>query len=194
MTRRSAHRPSSPVRSNAPGPALRRRALAVSLLAPSLLVAGCSNTKDYPSLSIRPVETSLQARPAPSQSEAAPALPSADADLTTRLDGLLAVARAANASFLEKRPEAERAIARAGSRASDSWSAAQVALSDLERSRSNAMTALADLDQLYVAARDEAPNAPSPKALTIATARDQVNGWVADQDAVIATLGKRLGA
>ncbi|MBT0669937.1 hypothetical protein HT136_16345 [Novosphingobium profundi] len=160
---------------------------------PSLaLLAACSSTGTYPSLAIREVETRMQAQPAKADAEAAPALPSPDADLTTRLDGLVAVARSANTRFAQKRPAAERAVAASGNRASDAWSAAQIALADLESSRSAAMTALADLDQLYFAARDEAPLETSPKAEAIAAAREQVQGWIADEDAVITKLSGRL--
>ncbi|MCJ2183151.1 hypothetical protein MTR62_10670 [Novosphingobium sp. 1949] len=165
------------------------------LLALPLLSAACSTSADYPSLSLRKAETQMRAQRAASDNAAtAPALPSADTNLTTRLAGLVAVARQADASFARQRPVTERAIAAAGAPASDSWSLAQVALSQLQSSRSSAMTALADLDQLYVDAREESPVTPSPKAEAIATARDTVAAILAEQDSTLDTLSARLGA
>jgi len=67
-----------------------------------------------------------------------------------------------------------------------------VALSDLQASRSAAVTALAELDQLYVDARAANPEQVSPSAAAIGTARDQVDGWVQSEDAVIGRLNGRL--
>ena len=50
------------------------------------------------------------------------------------------------------------------------------------------MIALADLDQLYAAARIEGSDATA-----IAAARDQVTGWIGEEDRVLASLRGRLG-
>lgn len=50
------------------------------------------------------------------------------------------------------------------------------------------MIALADLDQLYAAARIEGSDASA-----IAEARDRVIGWIGDEDRVLAVLRGRLG-
>lgn len=176
------------------------RSLAVRPLARTLpfalpvLLAGCSTADGYPSLDVRPAEVALRARPAPSASEAPPQLPSPGTDLTTRLKSLLALAQSADATFEQKLPAARKTIAAAGPAASDSWSRAQVSLSELQSSRSSAMSALAELDELYVAARDEAPTDLSPKAQAIATTRDQVSAIITAQDKVLAQLGAGLGA
>lgn len=164
------------------------------LIGALLATAACSTANTYPSLAQREVER-VGGSAAPAGGEAgppAPVQPPASADLVTRLDGLVAMAREAERQFQSNRPAAERAVASAGERASDSWSAASVALARLESSRSSAMTALADLDTLYADARDKAPLGESPSTAAIGAARAQVSGWVDGQDRVIAALDARL--
>ncbi|WP_288484143.1 hypothetical protein [uncultured Novosphingobium sp.] len=158
-----------------------------------LMLAGCAGSAEYPSLAIRDVErVQGSASPAPDAADAIPALPPASADLTTRLAGLVETARQSHTRFQSRQAATERAVAAAGATASDSWSSAQVALSDLQTSRSGALTALAELDQLYVDERAAHPEQVSPAAATIATARDQVNGWVSAETSVISRLEARI--
>lgn len=174
---------------------IRAKASLLPVLLP-FMAAACSTTGNYPSLEQRDWERiSGTAKPAPGQEgPATPALPPASADLTTRLDGLVAVARAADQQFQTDRPAAEQAVAKAGAMASDSWSTASIAIARLESSRSKAMVALADLDTLYVDARTAAPLEQSPSAKAIATAREQVSDWVAAQNQVIASLNAHLAS
>ncbi|KTR83951.1 hypothetical protein NS277_05870 [Novosphingobium barchaimii] len=165
------------------------------LIVPStlLMLAGCAGSAEYPSLAIRDVErVQGSATPAPDAADAIPALPPASADLTTRLAGLVETARQSHTRFQSRQAATERAVAAAGATASDSWSSAQVALSDLQTSRSGALTALAELDQLYVDERAAHPEQVSPAAATIATARDQVDGWVSAETSVISRLQARI--
>ncbi|MGJ0239106.1 hypothetical protein ACQEPB_11400 [Novosphingobium fluoreni] len=158
-----------------------------------LMLAGCAGSAEYPSLAIRDVErVQGSASPAPDAADAIPALPPASADLTTRLAGLVETARQSHTRFQSRQAATERAVAAAGATASDSWSSAQVALSDLQTSRSGALTALAELDQLYVDERAAHPEQVSPAAATIATARDQVDGWVSAETSVISRLEARI--
>lgn len=158
-----------------------------------LMLAGCAGSAEYPSLAIRDVErVQGSATPAPDAADAIPALPPASADLTTRLAGLVETARQSHTRFQSRQAATERAVAAAGATASDSWSSAQVALSDLQTSRSGALTALAELDQLYVDERAAHPEQVSPAAATIATARDQVDGWVSAETSVISRLQARI--
>jgi len=169
-----------------------RAALSAPLIACVLLCA-CAGSTDYPSLAPRDVErVEGSATPTAGNPDAIPVLPPASADLTTRIDGLLAAARKAHANFTAKQSGAERAIAGAGAVASPGWTTAEIALSDLQAARSGAVTALAELDHLYVDARAANPEQVSPSAAAIGAARDQVDGWVASEDAVIARLGSRL--
>lgn len=171
-----------------------RRVALVSLLAPVLLLGACSTPGSYPSLAVRNVErVNGNAGAAPgTATPPPPALPPASADLVTRLDGLVAVARDADRRFQAERGAAERAVAASGARGSDSWSSASVALARLESTRSQAMAALADLDTLYADARDQAPDDESPSAQAIAAARTEVAGLVAAQDTLIERLSARV--
>jgi hypothetical protein len=169
------------------------RAASLTPLAAAVLLQGCAASSDYPSLAVRPVErVEGSGTPATDTADAIPTLPPASADLTARLSGLVDVARKAHTSFEAKQSATERAVAASGARESDSWTSAEVALSDLQTSRSAALTALAELDQLYVDERAAHPEQVSPIAATIATARDQVDGWVSAETVVISRLGSRL--
>lgn len=157
------------------------------------LLAACAASPDYPSLARRDVErVEGSATPAEGNVNAIPDLPPASADLTTRLAGLVDAARKSHSSFEGRQAAARRAVAAAGAARSDSWIAAQVALSDLQTARSGALTALAELDRLYVDERALHPEQVSPAAAAIATARDQVEGWVTAETELIAQLAARL--
>jgi hypothetical protein len=162
-------------------------------LAAAVLLPACAASSEYPSLAVRPVErVAGTGTPAADTADAIPALPPASADLTTRLAGLVDVARRAHNGFQAKQSATERAVNAAGARLGDGWTSAEVALSDLQTSRSGALTALTELDQLYVDERAAHPEQVSPTAATIATARDQVDSWVSAETAVIDRLGARL--
>lgn len=157
------------------------------------LTAACSTAGNYPSLAVRDVERVRgSASPAPAEATPLPSPPPASADLTTRLEGLVAMAREADRQFQASRGNAERAVAAAGTVPADSWSTASVALARLENARSAALVALADLDTLYVDAREDAPLEETPRSMAIAAARGQVEGWVSAQDEVIGRLAGRL--
>lgn len=175
------------IRANDTVSTVRRLALLLPLLA-----GACSSVGDYPSLALRDVERTGSMMPVEAEPVPQPAPLPPSADLMSRLDGLVAMARGANATFAANRPAAERAVAAAGSVTSDSWSTAQIALSSLQASRSSAMVALADLDRMYVDARDEAPLEETPTTRAIAAARDEVGALVANQDQVIAALAAQL--
>lgn len=169
------------------------RAAPFSALAAAVLLQGCAASTAYPSLGIRDVErVQGSASPAVGTADAVPVLPPAGADLTTRLASLLDTARKAHAGFQSRQAGAERAVGAAGASGSDSWTAAQVALSDLQTARSGALISLAELDRLYVDERAAHPEQVSPTAATIATVRDQVDGWASAETAVIGRLETRL--
>lgn len=165
----------------------------LSILGTSLLLAGCAASTDYPSLTVRDVErVQGSGTPAAGDVDVLPTLPPATADLTTRLTGLVDAARKAHDRFTSRQPAAERAVGAAGAARSDGWTAAEVALSDLQTSRSGALTALAELDRLYVDERIAHPEQVSPTATAIGAARDQVEAWVSAETAVITRLDGRL--
>ena len=185
-----ANRKASPKAARTLAPMQPLGALALGMLA--LGLSACSTAGSYPSLSYRAVERS--AMPAAAEPTPPVQLPPPTADLTTRIDGLVAAARDADKQFAAKRPAADRAVAAAArsSRTSDAWISAQVAVAALQSSRDSAVAALADLDSLYADARQAEPVDESPSALAIDTARSQVQGLVNTQNDVITGLDARL--
>ena len=176
--------------------------LVTAAMAASL--AACSTDKEgYPSLARRPAEQISGAdrvcpveritgiaepvtpAPPPPQVSVPPS-----PDLMNRLAGLVDQARSAHSRFGAERGRTEALVsAGAGTPvASESWSIASVALAGLESARSDAMVALADLDQLYAATRIEGGDSTA-----IAAARDQVDAWVAEEDRVLTDLKERFG-
>lgn len=174
------------------------------------LVGGCTSADGFPSLARRPAETATWATAGTAQAGAtgsdritgsAPAAsPAPDttvtqtpvsADLATRLAQLRESARAAHDRFAGKRTRAAQLVtaARGTAVASEAWAVATVAVAELESARSDAMVSLGELDRLYVAERIDGGD-----GVAIAAVRDQVTAWVADEDAVLADLGGRLGA
>ena len=167
---------------------MKRAPTSLAATALALALAACAADQDaYPSLARRDVERAASAEPAPIPP--APAQP-ADPVLAPRLDQLIDRAGKAHERFAARRGRAEQLTSSAlGSAiASESWAVASVALADLESTRSEAMIALADLDQLYAAAR-----IGGTEAGAIAEARDRVMGWIGEEDRVLATLRDRLG-
>lgn len=154
-------------------------------------LAACSSAGTYPSLAYRPVERAMPVAPDPSATVAP--LPPPSADLMTRIEGILTTAGQADSAFAAKRPAAERAVSSAGSKGSDSWLNAQVAVSTLQASRDPAIAALAELDTMYATARDAAPEQESPSARSISAAREKVQSQVDAQNATIAGLDTKLG-
>lgn len=169
--------------------------LSLSLLASLATLAGCATGGDYPSLALRDAERVRgSAAAAPSEAQAPIVLPPPGTDMVTRIDGLLAAAREAHAGFERKQAATRRAVsaARGASVASDGWISAQVALADLQSARSGVVTALAELDSMYVDARAAEAATVSPTAQAIATARDTVEAWVAQENEAIASLSGDL--
>lgn len=157
------------------------------------LLAACSTPDGFPSLDRRPGEIALTAQPAPADPAPVATPIPLDAGLTTRIAALVKMARDADDRFSARLEDSRRTIAAAGRPASDSWSAAQVALSELQGTRARTMTALADLDELYFEARGDAPVELSSQAQTVASAREEVSALIVRQDRILAELSGRLG-
>lgn len=153
-----------------------------ALLAALLALTGCAATADnYPSLAIRDAErvSGTMAVPAAPPAALPPAPPSAD------LAALLAAIRAGHTRFAAQTGATQRTVAAARGAAvgSDSWSAAQVAVADLEGERSQVMIALADLDRLYASA-----SVAGADVTAAAAALAEANALVAQENAEIARL------
>lgn len=120
----------------------------IRFLVPALiLLSGCAGTNDFPSLNPRPIEREagrlLDESPRP-KAAPAPSDPARAAQIAALIDTVMASAPA----FDEAYARAEALTARAGPRESESWIAAQMALSALERTRGPVRQALGDLDAL----------------------------------------------
>ena len=159
-----------------------------------LSCAACSTTEAdsrYPSLAIRDVErVEGTFEPVPTRTLDVPVVETGlTGSLDQRLTGLLDQAGAAHEAFLASVPAAQRRVAAASGAAigSDSWAAAQVALADLDASRSLAAIALGDLDILYAAAEVQAEDVSAIEA-----ARSRVIALVGEEDAVLARLRSRI--
>lgn len=165
------------------------------LLAAAVSLTGCAAAKDYPSLDRRAAErVTGSARPATPEPPPAPP-PPASRELTTRLAQLVEQARAAHQRFADRRGTAERLVAAGGGAAtgSEGWAVATAALSDLEATRSEAMIALAELDQLFAAESVAAAETGHRAGVeAIAAARDQVIALVGQEDTVLAALRGRM--
>lgn len=179
--------------------ALARLALSTqvsAILLSALLLSGCASRSDFPSLALREAErVGGSAEPAPAVSPAPTPPPAPSGTLTQRLAQLVEQARTAHARFGERRGAAERTIgAGGGAVGSESWAGASVALATLESARADAMIALAELDEIYAESAVDAGDAGNPADRDAAeVARNEVQGWVAEEDAVLDRLRGRVG-
>ncbi len=168
----------------------------IAALTAIAMLGGCSSDKaGYPSLARRPAEQAAndpaQAMPAPAP---LPAFGPAPAELTARLDTLVANARAAHERFRSRSARAEQLVGSASGSAvaSEAWAVATVALADLESARSDAMVALADLDALLAADQVDHAVSGGGNASSIAAARDKVIAMVGEEDTALASLRGRM--
>ncbi|HEY9553501.1 MAG TPA: hypothetical protein VIR62_07875, partial [Allosphingosinicella sp.] len=123
-----------------------------ALIAMSALVGGCAAQGSFPSLAPRAVERDFAGgdqpvppclggaeavEPAPTPS---PAPAGADPMLVSRLSQLRAAANEGDRAFGEAAAKAGTAVAEAGDAGSESWIAAQVAVSEAEMARTPTVT------------------------------------------------------
>lgn len=175
---------------------MNRASLSLNAAALALALTGCATASDYPSLARRPAEriTGSAEVAAPSPAPSPPPAPPSP-QMAGRLAQLVEQARAAHAKFAARQGEAERLIGAASGSAvgSESWSVATIALADLESRRSEAMVALGELDAIYVGEAVQATETGEPgNADAASAAHAQVNGWLAEEDAVLDRLRGRL--
>lgn len=165
------------------------RPIVLLLIAATLPLGACaSGQESFPSLARRPIERISAAAPVAATTDVPPPAPPSAAVLN-QIDLALAQARDADASFRQHENRTRQLViaARTATIASEGWSVATIAVSDLESSRSNAMIALADLDALYAKAR-----VGGEDTIAIGAARDQVIATIRQQDAVLADLKAAL--
>ncbi|HEY7810148.1 MAG TPA: hypothetical protein VIA98_07195 [Allosphingosinicella sp.] len=122
-------------------------------LAAALLTAGCAASGSFPSLAPREVEA-IYAAGDPLQS--APDAPDRGG-LSGRLGGFSAAAAEGSGAFERALAAARPVVARAGGRGSESWLAAQQAVSWVEAARAQTSRAVADLDEYVLAEARKGP-------------------------------------
>ena len=154
-----------------------------------LLAAGCSSTPgSEPSLAPRAAEAIDPRLPIPDVAPSGPV----NAELAQRLEALMATARAGVPQFNVQESEATRLSAAAGPMASESWIAAQQALSRLVEQHGVTTRAAADIDAL-AANRLEGQHWIRPADReAIAAAAAAVGSINDDQSAAIARLTSQL--
>lgn len=165
----------------------RLRTIPILAIAALSLAACAKDAGEYPSLGRRPAERVTGTLPVETPTTQSPA-PTDPATLGT-LDSLLAKARDGHQRFVDKQARTRSLVGAASGAAvaSESWSVATIALSDLESSRSAVMLAMADLDALY--ARAVVDGQPVGD---IAAARNTVQAMINDESQVIAALKAQL--
>jgi hypothetical protein len=156
----------------------------------ALPLAACAPSGSYPSLAPRPGELGVPETARPPE-QAAPVPANVDAKLAAQINTLVAQAQAGQAAFDAALPGASARVAGAGSAESESWIAAQEALSQLESARTPAPVALSELDKL---ARERSDGGAVADLAAIDAASDRVRALVDRQDAEINRLNGSLAA
>ena len=116
---------------------------------------------NYPSLNPRPIEAKaagLLTEPAPQAANVQPAT----ADVSAKINAAMSAAQRGDAAFNAALAGARSAVRGAGASGSESWIAAQMAVSQLETSRAPVKASLSDLDSLLRAALAGPPSEDLP--------------------------------
>ena len=160
------------------------------LLLPLAMAACSAPSVPTPSLAPRVAEAIDPRVPIPN----APAIGEVDPVLSARLAQLVDEARAGNQDFAAAAAEAERLVAAAGGPASESWIAAQQALSAMVAARGRTARAVSDIDAL-AAERVMASGGISPANHgAIEAAASEASMIDQRQAAVIDSVQARLGS
>ena len=162
-----------------------------TLVAAMLLSLGACTAPGgpYPSLQPRAAEAIDPRVPVPAAINHRPVTPV----LAARLDSLVGEAEAGNASFDSAASQAERLASGAGSPRSESWIAAQEALTAAIAARKATATALGDIDALGATAlQTQGGLAPNDLA-AINSAAARVSGLDRQQAQRIDAIQSRLG-
>ena len=163
-----------------------RKSLLPALLAAAASLSGCAVQGPFPSLAARPEEGLISlAEPVRPPVTVAP-----DPALRARVAALRERGRAGARAFDAAYPAAERATRSVGPSGSDSWIAAQQAVSRLEAARGEAAAALADLDRLAIDRADVATNAEDYAAIGAAMA--EIERETAERQERLDALRSRL--
>lgn len=163
------------------------KSLALTL---SLLLAGCAATSaNEPSLARRPAEAIDPRLPIAS---AAP-VGTVDPAIATRLGQLIASGNEGARSFDAALGQAEALAGAAGPAQSESWIAAQEALSALEGARAKTTSALAEIDSLAADRVQHGGALGRADQASIEAASNELGAIAERQNATIDRLAARLG-
>lgn len=158
---------------------------ALALPLSMLLAGGCARGGDFPSLAPRAVESLSWDEPVRASVAVAP-----EPGLDAAVERALAEARRGEAEFRAVLPAARRLAAAAGAQGSESWIAAQQALSRAEAAREPTAAALAELNALAVARAVQPTNEAQSAALQAAlqSAAAISSAQIVDIDALHAAI------
>ena len=153
-----------------------------------LALSACAQQGEFPSLAPRPVEKAM------AESEEEPAVRPVpdDPQLPARIAAFVEAGRRGQAAFEAALPEARAAVGRAGPSGSDSWIAAQQAISRLETTRATIANALSELDAYATEQARTRPLGPGD-AERIREATETLQRLARDQERQSAELQARLG-
>ncbi|MFY7836192.1 MAG: hypothetical protein ACOVQ0_07915 [Novosphingobium sp.] len=160
----------------------------------ALLIGGCADRSQFPSLARRPAEDAYQSASAARPASPPPSIMSEG--LEERLTSLVAKATEGHTTFESRLPSATRTINAAGgsTKGSESWSVASVALAGLEAARSLVALPLADLDRLEAEASNRAVDGSDADLKAVRAARVEVEALVQAETQSIDQLKTKLGA
>ena len=154
------------------------------------LVSGCATPPaNTPSLAPRAAEAIDPRVPIPNELVVGPA----DASLSARLAALIEQAQAGDTAFRGVIDNAERLAASAGAHSSESWIAAQQALSVAQGARAPTTRALGDIDGLASTALETKGGIPAGNLAAIQKAASTVSEIDQRQSERLDAIEKRLG-
>ena len=154
------------------------------------LLSACSTPPgNYPSLAPRPQEAIDPRVPIPNEVHVGPA----DANLSAHVAALVDQAESGDQAFRSVAENAERLAASAGEPQSESWVAAQQALSAAQEARGPTTRALGDIDALVANALQKSGGIPAGNLAAIQAAASKVAEIDRIEADRIDAIEKRLG-
>ena len=166
-----------------------RTGIFLALLALGLLSACSTPPGNYPSLAPRPQEAIDPRIPIPNEVRVGPA----DPNLSAHLAALIDQAEAGDRAFQGVAENAERLAASAGAQQSESWVAAQQALSAAQEARGPTTRALGDIDAIGADALQKNGGIPAGNLAAIQAAAAKVSNIDNAEADRIDAIQRRLG-
>ncbi len=166
-----------------------RTGIPLALLAIASLGACSTPPGNYPSLAPRPQEAIDPRIPVPNEVHVGPA----DPNLSAHLAALVDQAQAGDRAFQGIAENAERLAASAGAQQSESWVAAQQALSAAQEARAPTTRALGDIDAIGANALEKNGGIPAGNLAAIQAAAAKVAEIDNSEADRIDAIERRLG-